>query len=91
VNVATFAPSIGFQAVEFSSPLLLPDASGYTYSVYTGGSYSPNSPVDGLYGTITDNVYEDDGTYNAAGATLIKTGALSAFPAPAGFGPMSPG
>jgi hypothetical protein len=79
VNVVTFAPSINFQAIEFSSPLLDPNGTQYTYSVYTGGSYSPNTPTDGLYGTITSNVYVDDGTYDASSATLVKSGALSTF------------
>jgi hypothetical protein len=87
VNVATFAPSIAFQAIEFSSPLLKPDDTGYTYSVYTGGSYSPNSPTDGLYGAITGNVYEDNGTYDASSALLVSSGHLSTYSTPAGGGP----
>ncbi|MBN1625908.1 MAG: carbohydrate-binding domain-containing protein [Deltaproteobacteria bacterium] len=76
VNVVTFAPSINFQAIEFSSPLLLSDSS-YTYTVYTGGNYSPDTDNDGLYGNIDDNVYTDDGTYTIG--TEVSSGPLSSY------------
>lgn len=60
VNVVTFAPSIDFGAIEFSSPLLV---QGSKYNVYTGGS-TTGTNNDGLYGTISaDNQYDDDGDY----------------------------
>lgn len=45
------------------------------------------SPTDGLYGTITNNVYVDDGIYDSSSATLVSSGPLSIYAPPAGGGP----
>jgi hypothetical protein len=80
VNVVTFMPGFDFGAIEFSSPLLVendPEGNPYTYTVYTGGSYSGGSVYDGLYGTISDDdQYVDSGTYS--GGTQKYTFTISA-------------
>lgn len=76
VNVVTFAPSIDFQAIEFSSPLLDPGDTEYTYYVYTGGS-TTSTNNDGLYGTISNGTYTDDGTYTMG--TEVSSGPLSSY------------
>jgi len=64
-DVLTFKPKNGGFKFLFSSAAL---TKGSSYSIYTGGSYSGGSAINGLY---------TGGTYSKTGATLKKTVTLS--------------
>lgn len=64
-DLLSFKPQNGGYKFLFSSTAL---TKGSSYSIYTGGSYSGGSSVNGLY---------TGGTYSASGATLKKTVSLS--------------
>ncbi len=64
-DLLSFKPQNGGYKFLFSSTSL---TKGSSYSIYTGGSYSGGSSVNGLY---------TGGTYSSSGATLKKTVSLS--------------
>ncbi len=64
-DLLSFKPQNGGYKFLFSSTALI---KGSSYSIYTGGSYSGGSSVNGLY---------TGGTYSTSGATLKKTVSLS--------------
>lgn len=64
-DILSFKPQNGGYKFLFSSTAL---TKGSSYSIYTGGSYSGGSSVNGLY---------TGGTYSSSGASLKKTVSLS--------------
>ncbi|HNX54535.1 MAG TPA: carbohydrate-binding domain-containing protein [Prolixibacteraceae bacterium] len=64
-DVLSFKPQNGGYKFLFSSTSL---TKGSSYSIYTGGSYTGGSSLNGLY---------TGGTYSSSGATLKKTVSLS--------------
>lgn len=64
-DILSFKPKNGAYKFLFSSGGL---SKGSSYSIYTGGSYSGGTSLEGLY---------SGGTYSSSGATLKKTASLS--------------
>jgi hypothetical protein len=65
VDILTFKPANGAYKFLFSSPSL---TTGINYSIYTGGSYSGGTTLNGL---------STGGTYSTTGAALKKTASLT--------------